>query len=177
MLVTFHHNEKRKAEEEVAKVLRDAGIGLEDMMESIVPGLLYIRVSGDAKRGAGKLRDLALRFPEMFLSTHRWIPIEQWVRSTPESLTSAARMLGERIGEDERWRIDLEKRKYDGGSTLDLVRMLADAIDRGTVDLKDPEKVLMVQVIGEFAGFSLLTPEEMLDVNEMRVMSGLQKVY
>jgi tRNA(Ser,Leu) C12 N-acetylase TAN1 len=55
--------------------------------------------------------------------------------------------------------------------------MLADEIDAGPVDLENPQKMLIVEIIGEYAGFSLLSPEEYLDVNEARVESGLQKIF
>ncbi|HOK28335.1 MAG TPA: THUMP domain-containing protein [Methanomassiliicoccaceae archaeon] len=177
VLVTYHPNEKAEAEKEVATVLRDAGIRLEDMMESIVPGLLHLRVEGDGQSQMRKLRDFALHFPDVFRHTHRWIPIEQWLRSTPDTMVTAARVFGERIGEDERWRVTLESRLYDGPSDRELVRMLADEIDAGPVDLENPQKMLIVEIIGEYAGFSLLSPEEYLDVNEARVERGLQKIF
>ena len=177
VLVTYHPNEKSRAEEEVTAILRDAGIRLEDMIESIVPGLLHLRVEGESKSQIRKLREFALHFPEVFRSTHRWIPIEQWLKSTPAAMISAARTFGERIGENDRWRMELEKRLYPEGSTRELVRMLTEHIDAGPVDLQNPQKVLFVEIIGEYAGFSLLSPEEYLDVNEARVESGLQKVY
>lgn len=176
-LVTYHPNEKAEAQKEVATVLRDAGIRLEDMIESIVPGLLHLRVEGDGRSQMKKLHDFALRFPEVFRHTHRWTPIEQWLRSTPEAMISAARTLGERIGEDERWKLSLNKRLYEDAGTKELVRMLADQINAGPVDLQDPQKVLVVEIVGEYAGFSLLSPDEYLDVNEARVEAGLQKVY
>jgi hypothetical protein len=86
-------------------------------------------------------------------------------------------VFGERIGEDERWRVTVESRLYDGPSDRELVRMLADEIDAGPVDLENPQKMLIVEIIGEYAGFSLLSPEEYLDVNEARVESGLQKIF
>ena len=92
-------------------------------------------------------------------------------------MISAARTLGERIGEDERWKLSLNKRLYEDAGTKELVRMLADQINAGPVDLQDPQKVLVVEIVGEYAGFSLLSPEEYLDVNEARVEAGLQKVY
>ncbi len=177
VLVTYHPNEKANAQEEVSTVLRDAGIRLEDMIESIVPGLLHLRVEGNGARQIKRLRDFALRFPEVFRHTHRWTPIEQWLRSTPEAMTSGARTLGERIGEDERWMLSLNKRLYEGAGSKELMRMLTDQINAGPVDLENPQKVLVVEIVGEYAGFSLLSPGEYLDVNEARVETGLQKIY
>jgi len=177
VLVTFHHTDKWQAEEEVDSILRSAGVELQDMMESTVPGLLNLRVAGSGKDAVRKLRQYAFRFPELFRFTHRWTPIEEWVRSTPDAMLSAARIFGARIGKDERWRMDLEKRQYHQGSTLDLIRMLTEPIEAGEVNLDDPEKVLKVEIIGEFAGFSLVSPDEFLDINQVRAERGLQKIY
>lgn len=177
VLVTFHHTDKAHAEEEVANVARDAGLRLEDMMESIVPGLLYLRVEGSGKEAVRKLRQFAFRFPEVFHYTHRWTPVEEWVRSTPEAMVSAAKTFGGRIRKDERWRMDIEKRHYREGSSQDLIRMLTDPIEAGEVDLEEPERIVKVEIIGEFAGFALVEAEDCLDINQVRAERGLVKVY
>lgn len=176
MLVTFHHNEKMKAEEEVANRIKEAGLVLEDLMESGVAGLLLVRVTGDGKEAVKKLRGFAFRFPEQFHYTHHWTPVEEWVSSEPEAMVSAAQTFGSRICEGDRWRLDLEKRHYTGGPSLDLIKMLTEPIDAGTVDLEDPELILKVEIIGGFAGFSLVSEEEVLDINDVRTIMGLAHV-
>ncbi len=176
VLVTFHHNEKVKAEEEVAERVQQADLILEDMMESSVAGLLLLRIKGDGKEAVRRLRAFAMRFPDVFRHTHRWIPIEEWVSSEAEAMKSAARTFGTRIEIGDRWRIDVEKRRYKGGSSQDLVRMLAEHIQKGMVDLDGPEVVLMVQIIEDFAGFSLVHEDEVLDINEVRKHTGLARI-
>jgi tRNA(Ser,Leu) C12 N-acetylase TAN1 len=177
ILVTFHQNEKTKAEQEIADRIKDAGLTLEDMMESSVAGLLMVRVLENSKEAVKKLRGFAFRFPELFRYTHHWTPIEEWVSSEPEVMVSAARNFGDRIREGDTWRLDLEKRHYAGGSSLDLIKMLTEPINRGTVDLTDPELILKVEIVGGFAGFSLVDKEELLDVNDIRGIIGLSQIY
>lgn len=177
ILVTFHHNEKMRAEQEVADRIKEAGLVLEDLMESRVPGLLLVRVDGNAKEAVKKLRGFAFRFPELFRYTHHWTPVEEWVSSEPEVMVSAARTFGERIGKNDSWKLDLEKRNYSGGSSLDLIKMLTEPIDRGVVDLENPELILKVEIIGGFAGFSLVTEEELLDINQVRSVIGLARIF
>lgn len=176
VLVTFHPTEKVRAEVEVAERLKGADLVLEDMMGSSVPGLLLIRVSGDGKEAVRKLRAFASRFPELFLHTHRWIPIEEWVSSEPESMINAVKVFGSRIGDGDRWRMDMEKRHYDGGSSPDIIIMLAEHVKNGIVDLDGPEVILQVQIIGETAGLSLVNEDEVLDVNQVRRLIGLARI-
>jgi tRNA(Ser,Leu) C12 N-acetylase TAN1 len=177
ILVTFHHNQKAKAEEEVADRLKEAGLIMEDLMESRVAGLLLVRVTGDGKEAVKRLRGFAFRFPELFRYTHHWTPIEEWVTSEPDTLVSAARAFGARIRDGDRWKMDLEKRHYEGGSSLDLIRMLTEPIEHGEVDLNEPELILKVEIIGDFAGFSLIAEEEQLDINKVRETMGLARIF
>jgi len=176
IIVTFHPTSKAKAEEEIAQRLKENGIVLEDMMESSVSGLALLRVNGDSKEATKKLRAFAMRFPELFRHTHRWTPIEEWVSSEPDSMVSAARTFGERIGERDRWKMELNKRRYQGGSNLDLVKMLTEPIQKGIVDLEQPDIIVKVEIIGSYAGFSLVTMEEQLDINEVRSLIGLARI-
>ncbi len=176
ILVTFHHNSKAKAEEEIAQRIKENDLFLEDMMESSVSGLVLLRVTGDGKAAVKRLRAFAMRFPELFQHTHRWIPIEEWVSSDPEAMVGAASRFGERIGEQDRWKLELHKRQYEGGSNLDLVKMLTDPIQKGIVDLEQPEVVLKVEIIGDYAGFSLVSEEEHLDINQLRSLIGLARI-
>jgi tRNA(Ser,Leu) C12 N-acetylase TAN1 len=176
VLVTFHQNEKTKAEEEIVERVQQADLVLEDMMESSVAGLVILRIKGDGKEAVRRLRAFAMRFPDVFRHTHRWIPIEEWVSSEPEAMISAARTFGARIVDGDRWRIDVEKRRYQGGSSQDIVRMLAEHIHKGMVDLDGPEMVLLVQIIEDFAGFSLVRDDEVLDINLVRKHTGLARI-
>ncbi|MBI0581889.1 MAG: hypothetical protein JET69_02610 [Methanomassiliicoccales archaeon] len=176
ILVTFHPTSKAKAEEEITQRIKENGLFLEDMIESSVSGLVLLRVTGDGKEAVKKLRAFAMRFPELFQHTHHWVPIEEWVSSDPDVMVGAASKFGERIGENDRWKLDLHKRQYEGGSNLDLVKMLTEPIRKGIVDLEQPEMMLKVEIIGGFAGFSLVSEEEDMDVNKVRSLIGLARI-
>jgi tRNA(Ser,Leu) C12 N-acetylase TAN1 len=176
ILVTFHPNNKAKAEEEIVQRIKENDLVLEDMIESSVSGLVLLRVTGDGRAAIKKLRAFAMRFPEVFQYTHHWVPIEEWVSSEPDVMVGAASKFGERIGENDRWKLDLHKRQYEGGSNLDMVKMLTEPIAKGTVDLEQPEIVLKVEIIGGFAGFSLVSEEETLDINQVRSLIGLARI-
>ena len=45
---------------------------------------------------------------------------------------------------------------------------LTENIEKPNVDLKNPEKIVKVEIIGEHAGISLLYPDEILDVQKYK---------
>lgn len=177
MLVTFHENERGRAEEEVNKRLSDVGIALEDLVESSVQGLLLVRVTDDPKKAVRLLRGLALKYPEMFQYTHRYVPIERWVKATEDAMIKATQDMASEINEGEHWKMELQKRHWSGSSTQELIIRLTDNIDKGNVDLEEPDKIVMVEMIGDTVGFSTVSKDEMLDINKVREELGLVKIF
>jgi tRNA(Ser,Leu) C12 N-acetylase TAN1 len=95
--------------------------------------------------------------------------------SEKEEIRRNAVELGKIIGPDETWMMHLHKRHmtehYD-----DLIAYLTDPLNRGRVELTDPDKILAVEILGKNTGMSLLNRHEMLDVNKVRVESGHGKI-
>jgi tRNA(Ser,Leu) C12 N-acetylase TAN1 len=50
---------------------------------------------------------------------------------------------------------------------------LTEPIQKGKVDLKNPQKIIAVEVLGSMAGVSLLEKEELIDANKMRQEIGM----
>ena len=64
-----------------------------------------------------------------------------------------------KIGANERWMMVVEKRRYEGLSTAEIIKELAEVIE-GKVDLRKPEKIIRIDILGPYAGISLLRPGE-----------------
>jgi len=64
-----------------------------------------------------------------------------------------------KIEKDEHWMMVVEKRRYEMHHTVDIIKSLAEGIE-GLVDLKKPERILRIDILGPYAGISLLKPEE-----------------
>ena len=152
ILVTFHHNDRWRAEREVIEILRDVGLELEDLMESTVPGLLYLRVAGSGKDAVRKLRKFAFRSRDVRSHTDGLL-------KNGSALNGLAADLRWPPEEDERWKMEVVKRHYQEGSTW-TSSLLTDPIDAGDVDLGS--KIIKVEIIGDFAGFSLVDRRNIL---------------
>ena len=177
ILVTFHPNERMKAEQEIEERLKDAEVKLVDMIESSISGVILLMVEGDGEEAIRKVSGLASRFPELFAHLHRWIPIDNWVRADPENMAEAVRTMGKRLNDNASWKLNVQKRNYGGAeSTAELISMLAAEIQKGKVDLEEPEMTIFVEVIGDSAGISIAAVGEFLDINEVRQVSGMTKI-
>ena len=176
ILVTYHTKDPQHGIDEAMERLRDIGIEVEDKMKSSVPGLLLVRVAGNPKEAIRRLKEFALKFPEVFQYTHRWVPIERWVAPEEKAMIRAAKELGAGIKDEDRWKLDLKSRSILKCPSRELVCMLTDPIDRGTVDLDDPDKILVVEMVSDAAGFSLVGKDEFFDINQIRERIGMAKI-
>lgn len=175
LLVTFHGNQRGHSEQEVRERMKDLGVYVERLETCEVEGVFLIQAGGDAKALVSQLKRLCHDDPAGFQYTHHWVPIERWMPSEREEIRKNAMELGKGIGENETWMMHLHKRHmaehYD-----DLIAFLTEPLNRGKVDLTDPDRILAVEILGKNTGMSLLTGNEMLDVNKVRVESGHGKV-
>jgi len=165
LIITFDPNHAGLAKEEAKKIISE--IGQEAEFEEIeVPGVFEVKVD-DPKELVKKARELCQENPDMFEKTFKWIPIEKWCSSDVSDMQETIVSLIERIDKDDKWKLDLGKRKYDM-PTNELIIKLTDPIDRPHVDLKNPDKIVEVQIIGNKAGISILNADEFLDVQKIK---------
>ena len=80
-----------------------------------------------------------------------YIILDKWISSDIEEMSSALREYNELIGDGERWKMDLSKRRYEKHSTTELIRTLTESIEKEKVDLKKPEKIVKVEIFGDRA--------------------------
>ncbi|MBI4170483.1 MAG: THUMP domain-containing protein [Candidatus Aenigmarchaeota archaeon] len=161
LLVTYNPAHPGKAEREVRALLDD--FGAFEFVDSTVQGVFLIHVEGP-KNIISKMRKLPA---DSFENTFKWVPIETWVSSDVKEMSKALKGYNEKIGEDESWKLMLFKRQYDDHSTTELIKLLTEHIERKNVDLKNPEKLVVVEIVGDKAGLSLLDKDEYLDTQKL----------
>lgn len=93
------------------------------------------------------------------------MPVEVWTYSDLDSMKTAVKQLRIRIREGERWRMTMEKRRYTKYHKDEIVRELAELINE-KVDLKNPDKILRIDIIGKYTGISVLEPKDMFSTSQ-----------
>lgn len=165
LIVTYEPTHKSKAGEEVKILLEDMG-GCE-FLDSKNDGIFLIHTKQDAKKTVSKLHSICREEPYKFRYTFRWIPVEKWSSSSTADMEKAVKQMEASIKPEESWKMDLGKRGYEG-DTLKLITHLTEQINRPKVDLKSPQKIVKIEIIGDRAGFSLLNANEYLNVAKMK---------
>ncbi|MGD0816888.1 MAG: THUMP domain-containing protein [Methanomassiliicoccales archaeon] len=167
MLVTFRPNQKGHAENEIRSRLNDVNAYVDSIEHTNVEGVCEIRVLGDPKDVVADLKKLCFQDPEQFPYTHHWVPIEKWVEPYMEEMLKVMTGYGETITANERWMLHLHKR-HIGKHSSDIIEKLTAPINKGIVDLENPQTIVIVELMGNRAGMSLVRSEELLDVIKVR---------
>jgi len=143
---------------EVFESLAALGDERPTVRRTIIRGLIGVKTSLDPHDVVRKLRQMQDENQTVLRFTHRWIPIDLWTDSDLASMKEGIKKLSD-IAPHERWKMVVEKRRYPTHHTDEIIRELAQLID-AKVDLKKPEKIVRINILGGFAGISLLRPGE-----------------
>jgi tRNA acetyltransferase TAN1 len=79
-----------------------------------------------------------------------------------DEIKRAATELAAEIGDNETFRVTVEKR-FTSVHSRDFIEAAAAGIQR-KADLENPDKILLIEVIGGLTGISLIKPNDILTV-------------
>jgi len=125
-------------------------------------GLVVAKTKLEAVKAVHDLRTLLKERPWEFKYTLRLVPIQSVSDAKLDAIQTSALALAQKVGEKETFRITVEKR-HTSLSSKTIIDTIAKKIDR-KVDLETPDKVLMIDVIGDLAGVALIKPDDVLSV-------------
>ncbi len=104
--------------------------------------------------------------PFILQQTTKWVPVDLWTHSDINSMRDAVEVLRNKIRVWEKWCMIVEKRRYTQYHKIEIITALAELIDE-KVDLENPDKILRVDIIGRYTGFSVLTPQDIFSVTKI----------
>ncbi len=164
LIITYDPNHTNKSREEVKELLEDAGEI--KFFDSEFEGVFLVHV----KDPKAIIRNLAQKIedePYKFKYTFRWTPVDMWCSTKQEDMIMAVKALNSKIARQESWKMEIGKRGYEG-STMDLLTTLAEHIDKPKIDLKTPQKIVKIEIVGDRAAISLINPNEHLNASRMK---------
>ncbi|GEM_PF-369442 len=162
LIVTYDPNHKGTAQVEIKEAFGRIGERYE-LIDTDVDGLFKLKTQ-DARRVVKKLTDLCRRERQILTTTHHYTPIDGWCKSDIADMQRLVKGLVANIGQNERWKMGINKRHWDKLHGTELIMKLTEVIDRPRVDLEKPEKIVQIEIIGDDTGVALLRPDELLDV-------------
>ena len=133
-----------------------------------IRGLVAAKSSFNPCEIIEKFRALLQERPYEFRYALRIIPIEKVVPTDIDKIKSTAMELAANIRENETFRVTVEKR-FTKIHTRELIEAAATNIER-KVNLENPDKILLIEVVGGLTGISLIQSEDILAVIKEKML-------
>jgi tRNA acetyltransferase TAN1 len=167
LLATTARGNEEEASSEIWYLLGEIGDMAAKVDKTGVSGLIAARTAFEPFEVIEKLRGLLKERSYEFRYSFRIIPIEKVVRTDPAEIQRVVTELAIRIKENETFRVTVEKR-FTTTSTKDLIDAAAANIER-KVDLNNPDKVILIEVVGGLTGISVIKPTDILVIAKEKI--------
>jgi tRNA acetyltransferase TAN1 len=96
----------------------------------------------------------------------RIIPVHRVVDTKLQDIVKAVKELASEIESSQSFRITIEARDSPY-SDKELIDAIADAVDR-KVSLDSPDKVVLLEIFGEYSGVSVISPNEIVSIQKLK---------
>jgi tRNA acetyltransferase TAN1 len=133
-----------------------------------VSGLIAVKTNLDAIDAIRQFRTILIQSPYEFRFILRIIPIERVVSTDLELIQQAVAELSIKIGENETFRVTVEKR-FTTTHTKDIIEKVAVNVKR-KVNLTQPDKIILIEIVGGLTGVSVVKPEDVVSVQKEKLL-------
>jgi tRNA acetyltransferase TAN1 len=168
LLATTYRGIERNACSELGYLLEQIGDSTPSVKRSGVSGLIAAKTAIDSIQAIRRLRETLHERPYEFRYLLRVIPIERVVRTDLGEIENVTKELCAKIGEEETFRVTVEKR-FTSLSSHEIIEAVAANIKR-KVDLTKPDWVVLIEVVGGSTGVAVVLPDDVLSVMKEKVL-------
>ena len=162
LLVSSARGDERDANTELRYLLRGLGDRSTTTDYTPVSGLTVAKTELEPVPLIGQLRTILRMRPWEFRYILKVRPVIRVVRCTMEEIERAVAQQVQVIRDRESFRVSIEKRQ-SSFSSKDVIDAVASKIPR-RVNLQTPHKIILIEIISQLAGVSIIEPGCILGV-------------
>ena len=166
LIVTCARHLENETEEELKNMLNEFGDSEPEITITKMSGILTCNTNLDPIETVGKLREMILDEPWSIRYSLRIIPIQETVKTDVSEIEAKVAELSDKISPDETYRISIEKRNSDI-SGQEMISKIAKKI-QNKVSLEFPDKVVLIEILGNVAGISILKKTDVLSLEKTK---------
>ena len=164
LLLSSARGNEREANHEIRYLLRELGDASPQTDFALVSGLTVAKTSLDPVMVVSKLWPVLKYRPWQFRYILKVKPVEEVVPCDIPSIGAAVVNRARQVGVDETFRVSLEKRR-SRVSSKEIIDAVASKVPR-KVELRNPDKIVLIEVIGDVAGVSVISPRGILGIEK-----------
>ncbi|MCW4044741.1 MAG: THUMP domain-containing protein [Candidatus Bathyarchaeota archaeon] len=168
LLATTMRGNERQMCYELAYLLKAIGDPTPEVGKTGIRGVIVGKTALNPVEAIEKFRSVLQERPYEFRYALRILPIQKVIRTDLEEVKRLATELAAEIGENETFRVTVEKR-FTNIHSREFIEAAATCIQR-KADLDNPDKILLIEVVGGLTGMSLIKPSAILGVVKEKLL-------
>ena len=169
LLVTCARNLETETKNEVEKILGEIGDQEPEILNVGMRGILMVNTNIESSKIITWVKDKVVEEPWFIRYCLRMIPIQTITETEMSKITENVTELKNVIKQNDSYRITIEKRNTDMSST-EIITEIA-KIFPNEVSLNQPDWVILIEILGDKTGISILKDSEMFSLDKAKRMS------
>ena len=166
LIITCARHFEPETREELSKILEEFGDSDAKISITKMSGILTAETKLEPIEVVRKIKEMLLDEPWSIRYCLRIIPIQKVIETKIEEIEKAVTEISEQISNDETYRISIEKRSSDL-SSQEIITKIASKI-KSKVSLEFPDKVILIEILGNKTGISILKKTDVLSVEKTK---------
>ena len=169
LLVTCARNLETETKNEIGKILGEIGDQEPEILNVGMRGILMINTNIEPSKIIDWVKDKVVEEPWLIRYCLRMIPIQSITETEMNKITENVIKLKDVIKQNDSYRITIEKRNTDM-SSAELITEIA-KIFPNKVSLNQPDWVILIEILADKTGISILKDSEMFSLDKAKRMS------
>ncbi|HKU32471.1 MAG TPA: THUMP domain-containing protein [Candidatus Nitrosotalea sp.] len=157
---------EEEASDEISKILTMLGDDESRMEHSRFSGIVTVHTSLDPFQVVNEIRTKILDEPWSVRYCHRFIPIQESAKATPDNIVKAVQNNMHSMQPDDSYRITIEKRGSEL-STKELIDSIAGVV-KNKVSLEKYDWNIIVEILGDIVGVSILKESDIISTLKVK---------
>ena len=169
LLVTCARNLETETKNEIEKILDELGDQEPEILNVGMRGILMVNTNIKPSKIIDCVRDKITEEPWLIRYCLRIIPIQSITETEMNEITKNVIKLKDVIQQNDSYRITIEKRNTDMSST-EIITEIAKILPN-KVSLNQPDWIILIEILGDSTGISILKDDEMFSLDKSKRMS------
>ena len=169
LLVTCARNLETETKNEIGKILGEIGDQESEILNVGMRGILMVNTSIKPSKIIDWVNDKVVEEPWLIRYCLRMIPIQSVTETEMSKITKEVIKLKDVIQQNDSYRITIEKRNTDMSSN-EIITEVA-KIFPNKVSLNQPDWVVLIEILADKTGISILKENEIFSLDKAKRMS------
>ena len=169
LIVTCARNHESETKNEISKILDELGDQKPEILNVGMRGILMVNTIIEPSKIIDYVKNKMIEEPWLIRYCLRIIPIQRMTETEIDKIKQNVIKLKDTIQKNDSYRITIEKRNTSISSN-EIITEIAE-IFPNKVSLNQPDWIILIEILGNETGISILKNDEMFSLDKAKRMS------